>query len=137
MEVKGRGGLHDYYDLSYTFMSGETTRSNASYPYLFNAATSLIKASAYYDITDDLTCSLKGRYVSDKKRRPLDTRDPLESYWTLDTSIMYHNEQGWYLQGALVNIFNTLIQSPSMIGTYSDDYPLARRSFWLRAGVKF
>lgn len=138
-ETHGKLTTEDTFSFSYSYIHGETEdihNNEASLPY---AASHLIKATYAYDLTEDWTLGGIWHYVGNKKRYTPDTRDSLAAYNTLDLALGWNmsTHQGWYVQAALKDIANTIVRYPAPVSTYNDDYPVAGRTFWIRAGWKF
>ncbi|MFY9142034.1 TonB-dependent receptor plug domain-containing protein [Sulfuricurvum sp.] len=138
-ELHGKFSSEDTVSLSYSYIHGKTEDNQhnvASIPY---TASHLIKAAYAYDFTNDWTLGGVWQYVGSKKRYSPDTRDDLAAYNTLDIALGWgmNTHNGWYAQGVVKNINNTIVRYPSPASTYRDDYPVAGRSFWLRTGWKF
>jgi iron complex outermembrane receptor protein len=139
-ELRGKITTDDTLSLSYSFIHGVVTDQNtgvkSDLPY---TASHLIKAAYYYDLSDDWTIGSVWNYVGSKKRYTNDTRSDLSSYNTLDLALGWQMNvsKGWYAQAIIKNIGDTIVRYPSPASTYSDDYPISDRSFWIRAGWKF
>lgn len=138
-ELHGKLTSEDTLSLSYSYINGtikDIRNNEASLPY---AASHLIKAAYTYDLTEDWSLGGICHYVGGKNRFAPDTRDDLAAYTTLDIALGWNMDthKGWYIQGVLKNIGNTIVRYPSPASTYRDDYPVAGRSFWIRAGWKF
>ncbi|MDD5717437.1 MAG: TonB-dependent receptor plug domain-containing protein [Sulfuricurvum sp.] len=138
-ELRGNFTSADTVFLSYSYINGKVKDSSGYESSLPYTASHLIKASYSYDISDTLTLGGIWNYVGSKKRHLNDTRDELASYNTLDLSvgINMNETKGWYVQGSIKNIGNTIVRYPSTPLTYTDDYPVYDRSYWIRSGWKF
>ncbi|MBI5552543.1 MAG: TonB-dependent receptor [Desulfobacterales bacterium] len=101
-----------------------------------------------YEFTDDLVFSLSGRYVGDRKRVPLDDRDDLEGYFTMDTAGSIFNLwiEGLTLRAGIKNILDADIRDPAPITTdflgnpvptYAEDYPRPGRLWWASISYAF
>ncbi|MDP3464232.1 MAG: TonB-dependent receptor plug domain-containing protein [Sulfuricurvum sp.] len=138
-ELRGKLTPKDTLSLSYSYIHG-TVRDNmgneSPLPY---AASHLIKAAYAYDLNDDWSMGGIWNYVGAKKRHDRDTRETLEAYNTLDITLGWNmnTHKGWYAQGIIKNIANTVVRYPATPLTYSDDYPVSDRTCWIRAGWKF
>lgn len=138
-ELHGKFSSEDTVSLSYSYLHGKTQDNQHYESTLPYTASHLIKAAYAYDLTDDWTLGGIWQYVGSKKRYSPDTRNNLAAYNTLDVALGWgmNTHNGWYVQGVVKNIENTIVRYPSPASTYGDDYPVAGRSFWLRAGWKF
>jgi len=138
-ELRGKLTPNDTISLSYSYSQGEVKdNSNNEYPLPY-ATSHLIKVAYAYDFADDWTLGGVWNYVGSKKRYIDDIRDNLAPYNTLDISLGWNMEtkKGWYAQGGIKDIGNTIVRYPATADTYSGDYPIAERNFWLRAGWRF
>jgi len=138
-ELHGKFSSEDTVSLSYSYLHGKTEDNQhyeAALPY---TASHLIKAAYAYDLSDDWTLGGVWQYVGSKKRYSPDTRDALAAYNTLDIALGWNmnTHKGWYAQGVIKNIDNTIVRYPSPASTYRDDYPIEGRTFLIRTGLKF
>lgn len=96
----------------------------------------------WYEPASDLIFNVHGRYVGDRIRDPLDSREDLKAYFTADLTGSIRNLviSGLTLRGGLKNIFDAEVCDPAMtipdgaggvMATYSDDFPRAGRTWWL------
>jgi iron complex outermembrane receptor protein len=140
VELRGKISPEETIALSYSYIHGtvtdQETGSKSALPY---AASHLIKASYSYDFLNNWTLGGVWNYVGSKKRYMNDTRDNLASYNTLDLALGWqmNESKGWYGQVVVKNIGDTVVRYPAPASTYSDDYPVADRSFLIRTGWKF
>lgn len=124
--------------LSYSYIQGETIKSGVLTDYLPYASSHLVKGGISYSIMPQLNAAVVGRYISEKERRPDDTRkDAMDSFISYDLVLGWEDPNGFYLQGTLKNVNNAIYRYISPPSTYSDDYPVEGRFFWVRAGWKF
>lgn len=138
-ELHGKFTSEDTVSLSYSYLHGQTEDNlhyEAALPY---TASHLIKTACSYDLRDNWTLGGIWQYVGSKKRYSPDTRDNLAAYNTLDIALGWGLNQTkmWYFQGVFNNIGNTVVRYPSPSNTYTDDYPIEGRTFWIRTGFKF
>ena len=138
-EVHGKMTLDDTFLLSYSYIDGETEDNNGIKNDLSNTASHLIKAAYSYDFSNGWSLGSIWNYVGSKKRNSNDVRGDLASYNTLDMALGWDMDthKGWYAQGVVKNLGNTIVRYPSPASTYADDYPIADRSFWIKTGWKF
>lgn len=139
-ESEFRGSLTDdaLAFLSYSYIKGETIKGAVTTDYLPYASSHLIKGGISYFLMPQLSAAVVGRYISEKERRPDDTRkDAMNSFASYDLVLGWENPSGFYLQGALKNVNNAVYRYISPPSTYTDDYPVEGRIFWVRAGWKF
>ena len=138
-ELRGSFTGDDLLQLSYSYMHGKGENIYGNSCDVSNTASHLIKAAYSYDISDDLTLGNVWNYVGTKERACGDTRDKLDDYNTLNIALGWglNQTKGWYVQGIINNIGNTIVYYPSPQNTYLNDYPIEGRTFWLRMGWKF
>jgi outer membrane receptor for ferrienterochelin and colicins len=136
-EFRGSLGDNDSIALSYSYITGDTTKANITTDYLPYASQHLLKAAFSYALTPELKAGAVGRYASEKERRPNDRTSAMNSFTTLDLILGWENKEGLYLQGSLKDVANNIYRYPSPPSTYPDDYPVEGRTFWLRAGWKY
>lgn len=138
-ELRGHFSSQDIVMLSYSYIDTEGHNDAGDVcdsPY---AASHLLKASYAYTFDNQWTLSGIYNYVGSKKRDCSDTRDALQDYDTLDVALGYrlHQDSGWYVQGGIKNITDTLVKYPSFTDTYPNDYPIGERFVWFRTGWRF
>ncbi len=138
-ELRGNLTTNDTILFSYSYLHGtiKTIHSEAStLPY---SASHLLKLAYAYDLNENLTLGGIWHYVGSKQRSSCDTRQELNAYQTLDLSLGWKLNylNGYYIQTVIDNVSDTIVRYPSPASTYSDDYPVAGRSFWVRAGWRF
>lgn len=120
--------------INYSFVDGKTNNES----YLANVAKHMIKAYYIYNLKSSISLSTVAKYVSSKKREAEDTRDELDGYATVDTSIYYKNKkQNYSLIFSVKNIFNTTVKLPSQYRTYEDDYTQEGRNFLISFTKEF
>lgn len=138
-ELRGKFTSDDTLSLSYSYIHGKVKDIQGNESSLPYTASHLIKASYSYDFDDHWTLGGIWNYVGSKKRHIPDSRNDLPSYNTLDAALGWDMDthSGWYAQGVIKNITDTIVRYPSPASTYVDDYPIADRSFWIRTGWKF
>jgi iron complex outermembrane receptor protein len=137
-ELHGKLTQEDNLILSYSYIHGEAHDLSGVESHLPHTASHLVKAAYSYDLGEEWSAGTVLHYVGSKKRYH-DIREPLDSYTTIDASLGWNMDTrtGWYLQGVIKNIGNTVVRYPSPSATYKDDYPIANRTVWIRAGWKF
>lgn len=138
-ELRGSFNGDDALQLSYSYLHGTGENMYGNSCEISNTASHLIKAGYSYDLNENITLGTMWNYTGTKKRACNDPRDKLEDYNTLNLSFGWglNKVSGWYIQGIIDNIGNTIVRYPSPSGTYVDDYPIESRTFWLRSGFKF
>ena len=92
-----------------------------------------------YQPRPDYSLNLQYRYVGKRHRAPVDPRDRLDSYHTLDFTASAFNlgTPGLTLRGGVKNVFDNDVVHPARPFTYPEDYPRAGRSFWLQVSKDF
>lgn len=140
-ETELRGSLtgDDTLQLSYSYIHGKGENIYGNSCDISNTASHLIKAAYSYNLSDELSVGSTWSYIGSKERACDDTRDKLDDYNVLNIAIGWgiNRTRGWYIQGIIDNIGNTIVRYPSPQNTYADDYPTEERAFWLRMGWKF
>lgn len=145
-EVKGYTHAKDHYDVSLSQTKGSSHYNDTTYSTLFYAASTMAKGAYAYDLTEDTTVSLTGRYYSKRDRLPDDLRAPLPSTTIIDLSILHTHPEGWYWQLIGKNLTDERVVSPAslltkgsnLVVSYESDYITTDgRSLWLRFGKKF
>lgn len=139
IELNGKVSSNSTLRTSYSYVEGEAINSSGIKFDTPFAASHLIKMAYTYDLTDTITLSGVWNYVGSKDRSYYDSRDSLDSYNTLNLSGGWNlnTTDGFYAQVILQNIADSLIRYPAPIDTYTNDYPMQGRMFYLRAGWKF
>jgi outer membrane receptor for ferrienterochelin and colicin len=101
-------------------------------PFLANIALS-------YKPYSNFSTSLKIRSISSKKRDDTDTRDKFKSITTSDLTFKYLPlfVKNLDTSFGIKNITNEDIKYPSLKETYSDDYFIKKRYFFIGAEYKF
>jgi len=138
-ELRGKFTPEDTFSLSYSYIHGRVKDINGNENSLPYTASHLIKTGYSYDFDGHWTLGGIWNYVGSKKRHISDARDDLAAYNTLDFALGWdmNTHKGWYAQGVIKNITDTTVRYPSPESTYTGDYPIADRSFWIRTGWKF
>lgn len=140
-EVELRGTItgDDSLLFSYSYIDGNGKNTSGQTCTIPNAASHLIKASYAYDFYNSLTLGGTWNYIGTKKRSCDDTRPEFDDSNTLNVALGWgtNHSHGWYVQGIIDNITNTILRYPSPVSTYPDDYPTEGRTFWVRTGWRF
>jgi len=95
-----------------------------------------------YQISSRWHTGSKLRYVGEKKREELDTREALSAYTTFDQTLTYTFKE-LVLQASVKNIFDADVTFPAPLGngvtggTYEDDLMRDGRTLWLSAEWRF
>lgn len=139
IETEFRGSIteNDHFAFSYSYINGDTRKDTEVTDYLPYASEHLLKCAFSYALTPEVKAGVVSRYASEKARRPSDPRAPMKSFTSVDLMLGWENTKGYYLQGAVKNLGNSIYRYPSAPLTYPDDYPVEDRTFWLRMGWKF
>jgi len=148
-ELHGHISSTDYINFSYSYIRGEISNNNEQADLPF-AASHLVKAAFIHEFEDTYSLGIVGNYIGSKKRQELDTREALGDSYTLDLSLGWNmdTQKGCYVQAIAKNITDTIIRYPvavfndksgsaNLVIPYAQDYPVADRTFWLRAGWRF
>lgn len=139
VELRGKLTSKDSFNFSYSYFDGEGKTLSGDEIEMPLTASHILKAAYTYDLSDHWTLGGVWNYIGSKKRFFYDTRDDLAAYNTLDTALGWNMgvQRGWYAQGIIKNISDTIVRYPAPAATYNDDYPMFDRSFWIRAGWRF
>lgn len=138
-EYKGSLTSSDQLYINYSYVTGtsyikDEDRSES----LSNIASHLAKGYYIYNISSSLSLSGIAKYVGSKERVSRDTRDSLNAYTTLDSSINYKNKKYNYtIALSLKNIFDATVKYPSPPDTYTNDYEQEGRNFLITLTKKF
>ncbi|EQB40441.1 TonB-denpendent receptor [Sulfurimonas hongkongensis] len=139
LEYKGNFTSSDQLYINYSYVAGTSyIKDESKSESLPNVANHLLKGYYIYNISSSLSVSGLAKYVGSKERISGDTRDKLDSYSTLDTSLNYKNKRHNYtVTLSLKNIFDATLKFPSSPNTYSQDYEQEGRSFLVALKKKF
>ena len=140
VEYKGHLTSHDKLYLNYSFVGGSSkvTKTGEVSP-LTNVAHHLAKGYYIYNISDALSLSGVGKYVSAKTRVSGDSRTSrLKGYSTLDATLKYKNIKYDYdVMFSVKNIFDADVRYASAINTNIEDYRQERRNFLITIKKEF
>ncbi len=139
-------------ELEFKLPLHETTTLQANYSYVHMEDSSgkkiplianhLANLMISYKISNHWHTGTRVRYVGERSREELDTRDTLASYTTFDQTLTY-TLKNLTLQASVKNLFNhDVIYSAPLgngitSGTYKDDLQRDGRVFWFSAQWKF
>jgi iron complex outermembrane receptor protein len=139
LEYKGNLTSSDQLYINYSYVTGTSyIQDEGKSESLSNIANHLAKAYYIYKINNSLSISSIAKYVGSKKRVSGDTRDALDAYSTIDTSLNYKNRKYNYTVAlSLKNIFDATVKYPSPPNTYSNDYEQEGRNFLITLTKKF
>ncbi len=87
----------------------------------------------------DLLLNIHYRYVGETYRDPLDSRDTLKGYATLDATLRWNNlwHKGLTLRLGVTNLQDADVRYPAPAGTYADDHPRTGRQWWTNLSYRF
>lgn len=138
-ELRGNLTTDDTILFSYSYLHGKVKTSSGEESTLPYSASHLLKLAYAYDFNENLTLGGIWHYVGRKQRSSGDTRQELNAYQTLDLSLGWklNHLNSYYIQAVIDDVGNSIVRYPSPRSTYSDDYPVAGRSFWVRTGWRF
>ncbi len=91
------------------------------------------------------TTALQLRYVGERRRAPLDPRDPIASYTQLDLTLNYRTPvKGLFAYLGIKNLTDTRVYYPDQLASfagvdlsYPSGYPRPGRRWWLSFGYAF
>ncbi|WP_208599557.1 TonB-dependent receptor plug domain-containing protein [Desulfospira joergensenii] len=142
--LEQRLGSHLKLDGTLSYVDADTT---------LDGTTSIIanwlgNIGLLYEYSPDIIFNLQGRYVGDRNREPLDTRDDLNAYFTMDTTGTFNNLwiSGLTLRMGVKNIFDADVRDPAVttfdfsgnvVPTYAQDYPRPGRRWWMSLSYEF
>jgi outer membrane receptor for ferrienterochelin and colicins len=138
-EYKGNLTSSDQLYINYAYVTGTSyIKDEGKSESLPNVANHLAKGYYIYNISSSLSLSGLAKYVGSKERVSGDTRDAVDAYSTLDTSLNYKNKKYNYTVAlSLKNIFDATVKYPSPPNTYSEDYEQEGRNFLITLTKKF
>lgn len=116
-------------DGNVTLLGTEDERSGAALEGSADVITNLILV---YQPQADLSLNLSHRYVGKRHRSPVDSRDKLDDFQTVDFTANLFNlaSPGVTLRAGLYNLFDEDVAYPAPVASYPDDFPRAGRT-WL------
>jgi iron complex outermembrane receptor protein len=123
LQIKGEYGNGNYWQIGYTYQDprlGSERQRSAGIPY--HQAT----LSANYKILPWLNSHLDILWMGERPRENGDDRADLDSYTTVDISLLTGKWQGLEFQGSIHNLFDTHYDDPDESGSariIQDDYP--------------
>ena len=138
-EYKGNTSSKDQIYVNYSYVKGDShvKDANTDEP-ISNVANHLVKGYYIYNIYDNLSISGIAKYVGSKKRAAGDTREDVDAYSTIDTSLQYRDlDDDYTVSLSIKNIFNANIKYPSPPKTYIEDYEQERRNFFVSLKKEF
>lgn len=137
LEYKGRISFVDQIYFNYAYVTGESRMDNKNIP-LTNVSHHLAKAYYIYNFNTQFALSGIAKYVGSKDRVSDDTRENVEAYSTLDTTLKYKNiKYNFDVKLSVKNIFDADVKYPSPPKTYTEDYAQERRSFLVTITKEF
>lgn len=112
---------------NYSFQDSEDEATNEDSG---NAPHHQVYARVNWEFMPDWTLTSAFNYVIDRDRPPLDTRDELDDYSTLDLTIRSRAfSDQWELSAGVRNLFNSSPEEPTdSTLNISNDLPLERRT---------
>jgi iron complex outermembrane receptor protein len=139
LEYKGSILSSDQLYFNYTYLDGTSyIKDEHKSESLPNVANNLVKGYYIYNLGTSLSLSGTAKYVGSKQRVSGDTRDSVDAYCTLDTSVNYTNKKYDYaIVFSLKNLFDATVKFPSPPNTYSNDYEQEGRNFLITLKKSF
>jgi len=104
-----------------------------------NSVNWLANVGLVYSLRPNITLSILYKYVGDRNRQALDTREELDGYQTVDLTGNLFNlwSENLTLRMGVKNIFDEDISFPAYMNTYPDDYPQPGRWWWTQLSYEF
>jgi len=139
LEYTGHLSSDDKLYLNYTYLTGTSTITDTGErSSLTNVAHHLAKGYYIYNLNNNLSLSGIAKYVGEKKRVLSDTRNKIDAYTTIDTTLNYKNHTYNYdIAFSIKNIFDEDVIYPSTPKTYSQDYTQEGRTFLVTLRKEF
>ena len=123
----------DKLHINYSYLAGNNV-SDA----LANAAQGIIKIYYLHRTGLKWNYSAVIKYISDKGRVSIDSRDDVSSYSLLNITAAYQeNIKSFKLSLSINNVLDEVYDLPSPDGTYQDDFPQAGRTWLFRLSKEF
>lgn len=132
IEYKNKFDFGGFLYLGYSYIGGTTSSENS----LPAAASHMLKGAFTSKLGSGFSIGTSAIYVGSKKRVAGDTRDDTPSYTTADLALNY-DTKGWGVQTGVKNITDATILYPSEQRTYSGDYPIGKRFFFVKLYGRF
>ncbi|HOI84113.1 MAG TPA: TonB-dependent receptor, partial [Campylobacterales bacterium] len=132
IEYKNKFDFGGFLYLGYSYIGGTTSSENS----LPAAASHMLKGAFTSKLGSGFSIGTSAIYVGSKKRVAGDTRDDTPSYTTADLVLNY-DTKGWGVQTGVKNIADATILYPSEQRTYSGDYPIGKRFFFVKLYGRF
>lgn len=132
IEYKNNFDFGGFLYLGYSYIGGTTSSENS----LPAAASHMLKGAFTSKLGNGFSIGTTAIYVGNKKRVSGDIRDDTPSYATADLAINY-DTKAWGMQTGVKNITDATILYPSERNTYSGDYPIGKRFFFVKLYGRF
>jgi len=131
VEFNSKLSVSDTIYLNYSYVDGKSNLHNGSSDIaLANVAHHMAKGYYTHNFNSEISLSGIAKYVGPKTRVASDSRQKVDDYLTLDTTLYYKNHKDNYtLAVSLKNIFDERVAYPSPPKTYKDDYVQEGRNF--------
>ena len=131
IEFKSNFSVSDQFYINYSYADGTNKES------LANVAKHMAKAYYMYDLNEALSLSGIVRYVGEKERLSLDTREKVDAYTKVDVALHYNNARyGYQVSLSGKNIFDADIRYPAE-HYYVDDYLQEGPNYMLTLAKEF
>lgn len=139
LEYSGNITSSDKLYLNYSFITGSSkTTDTGMTSSLTNVPQHLAKGYYIYNLNNALSLSGIVKHVGSKERIDGDSRNKVDDYTTLDTTMTYNNHKNDYaLSFSVKNIFDADVKYPSKPNTYIEDYTQEGRKFLLTIRKEF
>jgi len=129
-ETKLSLGSSNKLSFNYSYADGTVDGSDDAIP---NSAKEMATLTNVYRFNDKITTGTTIKYLGDKVRDSLDTREDLEGYTTWDQSVKYDNyNKGYSISLSVQNLLDEKYYLPAVIDTYVNDFTQPGRNVWLR-----
>ena len=138
-EYKGKLSSSDSVYLNYSYVNGKSKLKNGTSDIpLANVAHYLAKGYLMHEFNNAITLSSVIKYVGPKTRASSESRQKVDDYLTVDTSLYYKNSKYDYTVTATVkNLFDQKVVYPSAPNTYIEDYMQEHRNFLITFTKEF
>jgi iron complex outermembrane receptor protein len=129
--VDFKNQLYGY--MNYTYRETEARETHDDVPF---ASKHLAKFGINLPIAHYFTANVQASVIGEKSREAGDPREPLESYWVVDATLIAKNfYKGWEVMASVHNLFDEEYDDPSLAGSFPGDYPKPGREVWF--GIRY
>ena len=133
LEYRAHITSDDHVYFNYSYVDGENVGD-----VLASSASHIAKAYYTHELNSSLSVSALAKFVGDKSRIELDSRDEVDSYTLFDLAVNYkHKASATDVNLSIKNLFDETYYLPSPENTYPDDFEREGRSILLSVKKRF